>query len=391
MRLNLVRSLLDGGANIEARNSSLQTPMHAVLSIKDEDCAKLFIEYGCSIDALDNHTSTPLMTAVRLNLINSVKLLLSKGANPNYVRIRNFDDWVEKDSVISEAAKYENVPMIRILWENGASLSCREDLQNLLSLSVARGNVVMAKYFLDKGADVNHKEDGETLISVALRYRTSKMRDNVLQILLDHGADIILEDSDGKTALDRAYEGSRRIYREDTNGRCLIRHLALIKSEGRRIGRRNRTILKTNDIYKKYYAVCLNELRLMQTKKIVESNLTFYDVLMKTEDEMVRCLQNERIVDGIKSDEFYKTFPVYCWNFRNKLSRAQERLSLMNKGRKFLREAVDVDLPVEISNYICEFLTNEDLISLGRVCVRAKTAANPFSMSLRGVRKGKYS
>ncbi|KAJ8680800.1 hypothetical protein QAD02_016587 [Eretmocerus hayati] len=385
--MDLMRMLLEAGVNVDLPNASLKTPLHAVLSKKDEECASLLISYGCSVNTQDKCNDSPLMTAVDLILENSVRLLLAKGADPNYTKVIKRWDANSKTSILAAAVKRQNLKIIRLLFEYGADTSCKDSLNDLIDIAMWNGNSTLMKYLIDKGAKVNSKLNDTTLLSRALGYGSGNGRENIVQILLDHGANVKLADKNGKTALER-FRDSRNLI--DKTVLCLVRHLALMRSGGQTIGKKNYSLLKNDAKFKKYYRMCINELSKMRMKKIFQSSLSLYDILTRTENEMIRCLQNKNIVETIRSSDLSTDYPLYSWNLRYKLAKAQERSNLMNKGRHFLNEVIDVEMPPEIITLICEYLKNEDLTNLGKISLHTSDNTKSFSMSLRTRKRRKY-
>lgn len=67
-------------------SSTEQTPLFLAIQEGNIASAKLLVELGAEIDAINNLGITPLMQAASHGDLKLLKLLLSLGANPNYVR-----------------------------------------------------------------------------------------------------------------------------------------------------------------------------------------------------------------------------------------------------------------------------------------------------------------
>jgi ankyrin repeat protein len=80
-RIDVVRRLLDRGADVNARNELLQTPLDVASRHGELAIAKTLIEYGADVNSRDFVGWTPLHTAARNRHVDIVELLLYKGAD----------------------------------------------------------------------------------------------------------------------------------------------------------------------------------------------------------------------------------------------------------------------------------------------------------------------
>ncbi len=90
--LNLVKLLLDNGANIEAKNGEYQaTPLHGAVENYRLDVVKLLLNCGANVNAEDKGNWTPLHYAADTNSLDIVKVLVDAhanlGAKGNYGKI----------------------------------------------------------------------------------------------------------------------------------------------------------------------------------------------------------------------------------------------------------------------------------------------------------------
>ena len=211
------------------------TPLWQAADSNNMDLVKLFVEAGADTNA----GSWPLLCqAVDRNNIDIVEYLIDHGAKVNYP-----EDWGPLQE--ASALQIDNIEMIKLLLEKGADINGgtlmpalhtaifkgpRKDLVELLiqqgaDINVKDGwghntplyysignmlsttnndnsNVDIMKLLIDNGADV--KMEGNTLIHLAAR--TGKTE--VVQLLLEKGADISAKDDRGRTALHRIFDFS---------------------------------------------------------------------------------------------------------------------------------------------------------------------------------------
>ena len=164
------------------------------------------LSQNSSLVHTDNSSGTkPLHSAVKGNSIQCVKLLLEKGADVN---ARNRDGYTAIFSV-------STVDIAEILVENGANLNTVGRYNSTpLKYAIARQHIDVVRYLITQGANVNHvaKLDfRETMTQCALSLIVQKTPQEkkdkaleILEILLEAGANPNIQSVDGTTALHTA-------------------------------------------------------------------------------------------------------------------------------------------------------------------------------------------
>lgn len=80
----LIKSLLDQGANVNARNKSGMTALHYAITKRNSlssEIVELLLEYGANINAQNTHGNSPLYLAAQYRRDHLVELLLENGAD----------------------------------------------------------------------------------------------------------------------------------------------------------------------------------------------------------------------------------------------------------------------------------------------------------------------
>ncbi|KAN0137936.1 Ankyrin repeat-containing domain protein [Lactarius tabidus] len=250
LEVKLVRMFLDHGANVNVKDNWGRTPLHRVLEARDycdDDrfgVAQLLIERGADVNAHDDVPKTPLHLASYFPDLSLVRMLLDRGAiidakdgwgrTPLH-RVLEAQDYSVADRFVVArllmergadvnaqdedhetplhlASCFLEAKLVRMLLDHGAKVNA-EDKQGRTPLHRVPGPrshsdedcFIVARQLVDRGADVNagHK-DHETPLHLASRFLQVKL----VQMFLDHGANINVKDSQGRTALHRVLEDS---------------------------------------------------------------------------------------------------------------------------------------------------------------------------------------
>lgn len=200
----VIKLLVDNGANVNFRDSSGFTPFRRAINKNQEKTVELFLEKGADKVSVDEYEYTPLMHGVSRGALDSVRVLLSKGrVDPNVV--------TPKGCALTIAVFNENLSMVRELF-NGYPTN--PNIQTPVGTPM-----VVAAYFNQKadvlqelkrkGADVNlatNTARSETPLLAAINERNAP---RVIQ-LLTYGADPDLQ-VQGHLPLVDAIEGGNNM------------------------------------------------------------------------------------------------------------------------------------------------------------------------------------
>ncbi len=156
---------------------------------------------GADLDAKDSRGRTPIMAATHGNRVETVKALIDAGANINLQ-----DD--RKDNPFLYAGAEGQLEILKLLIEAGADtkLTNRYGGTALIPAS-ERGHVEVVRELLARtDVDVNHVNNlGWTaLLEAVLLGSGGADHQQIVQLLIAHGADVQIADKDGVTPLQHA-------------------------------------------------------------------------------------------------------------------------------------------------------------------------------------------
>ncbi|CAG0903573.1 unnamed protein product, partial [Cyprideis torosa] len=195
----VVKLLLHHGADPKAVTRPLNlTPLHMAAT---RETATLLIENGAEVNARDSLDQTPLHLATRDGHHSIVDLLLAHGADPN---IRDED----KQTPLQSATRRGHQSIVDLLLAHGADVLATDD-EGRTPLSEAKtGEVILVMIELTEDLNRQDQQTGNTPLHSCCLHG----REEAAKHLIEKGVRLDVENNKGETALDTALaNGHRRI------------------------------------------------------------------------------------------------------------------------------------------------------------------------------------
>lgn len=164
--VDTLRVLLEHKGNIDARDDYQMTPLHFALNFRKPEAARFLVEQGADVNARNHHGGTPLIYASFSNDIELIGLLIKKGADPDQIGMND---------------------------------------GSALHIAAAQGQLEIARLYLENDANPNVKNsEGDTPLFWCGRERSLP----VARLLIEHGADVLARNKHGGTCLHNAMHGN---------------------------------------------------------------------------------------------------------------------------------------------------------------------------------------
>ena len=215
------------GADIETKNSKGRSPLHVASCSGELATVKMLVEAGADVRATDTNRATCLMVAAYCGHTDIVRYLVGlPEVDVNHQDINN-------GTVLHVTVARKHSDVVQVLIDAGADIETKnDDGRSPLHFASCLGELTTVKMLVKAGADVRatdaqratclslaayngHTDTVRYLVSLpevdlnhqgsvnytALHYAVQKKHADVVQVLIDAGADIETRNDDGRSPL----------------------------------------------------------------------------------------------------------------------------------------------------------------------------------------------
>jgi ankyrin len=242
-RMDIVRMLLDAGADINQRDANDIPPLITAITNNHPDVARFLIDRGADIKAVDWYGRTPLWAAVetrnmdvdnatfinsidRVPYLELIQVLLDRGADPNartkevppirrdFLRITGSLSWVDftGQTPFLTAALAGDLTVMKLLLKHGADPNIATFSGTTPLMAAAGVNWVFdqtfdegpaalletVKFCVELGMDVNAVN---SMGLTALHGAANRGSDEIIRYLVQQGARLDIKDAEGRTPM----------------------------------------------------------------------------------------------------------------------------------------------------------------------------------------------
>ncbi|XP_078030665.1 ankyrin repeat and SOCS box protein 9-like isoform X1 [Epinephelus lanceolatus] len=180
--------LVDNGANVNSSTVDGQTPLSEACARGHVTCVSLLLQHGATPMGT-SQTSSPIHRAAAKGHPECIKLLVQHGAD--------VDQCIDQSGFpLHTACSNQHLGTVRKLLQLEKADISIADISNTLQLTPRPSRLMNST----TGASVNSCASGDSPLHIAARLSSPEM----VSVLLDHGADRSLRNSEGKQPLDLA-------------------------------------------------------------------------------------------------------------------------------------------------------------------------------------------
>ena len=204
---NLVKILLQYGADANIKCKDKPTPLHLAASLKSVHTAQVLLEYGVEVEAIDVSGRTPLASAALNGNLRMVRLLFKHGGS-----VHTKDTFGQTPLMLAVESIYhadtvtDKIAVVKTLLDDGSTVNATDEFGRSPLHYADNATRECFDLLLQYGADVNLPDVNK---ETPLHFAASAGNTDCIELLLEQGANVRALDRANRTPLHAAayYEG----------------------------------------------------------------------------------------------------------------------------------------------------------------------------------------
>lgn len=161
--IEVVKLLLEQGADVNRHNEGGETPLHYAARNGHVEVMEILLDHGADVTAKGTGCGTPLQWAARSGQIKAAELLLAHDADVN-------QKGTDEHTALTDAVRNGHVDMVKFLLSRGAEVNTRASYGcTPLYEAYRANNIEIGRILLEHGADPDLECNGRPVPEGFLR------------------------------------------------------------------------------------------------------------------------------------------------------------------------------------------------------------------------------
>lgn len=385
---DIIIEMINRGADINAGGQFEESPLHTTIAEENEAMFKIFLNNGINLNSKDVYGHTPLHYLAN-SLKNSRKhlylasTLLDRGAE---VDSKDFQD----QTPLYLAASNGKNELVDLFLKNKADVSVlTKNGQPILMKAIEKkGNLEIIQTLINHGADVNHlRKDNVTPLNLAcfnkgaeivkcllkngsnpntptrykgfsilMQYARFKkhLNSEKIKLLLKYGADVNYVTPDKDHVLSSPLQ--------ESSWKIILKHIAKLQALSFSIHSCLIEVISGNNDYKNYFNKCTHELIEDKNTKLLNSWVTFFNLLVDSKFKLRNYSGNEALVSDFRKIDLKNKFPVYGAIIQKRFLKGSSNRKKWDVGAEILGNHLPIFNPTHlVIRNILDLLPIKDL------------------------------
>ena len=202
--IKMMEDLIQEGCDANQQDVKGRSALIRASKAGNIKCVELLLQQGCDVNLQDNNGRTALIAASSKGNLQCVELLIQNGSH-----INKQEKWPRSFTAVSSASSGGHLDCVKLLTEAGADVNIKTSYgDNSLHRACMNSHTSVVQYLVEHCAvDLNALNDDKNtalMLAIICNNKGNNITNNNLEsvrVLLQHGADVNIQDRKGRSAL----------------------------------------------------------------------------------------------------------------------------------------------------------------------------------------------